>query len=62
MATWRLLKRFLEEMVKVDNHRYGPGPMFWHDVDTTGQFPNKSELREALKSRKEKKWNHPFQG
>lgn len=61
MATWKRLKKFLEEMGKVSDNRYGPGPMFWHDVDVTGRYPNKSELRKAAKARKEKKWDHPFQ-
>lgn len=50
MATWKRLKKFLEEMRKIDNatHMY-PSPMFWKDQDLTGKYHNKSELRKKKK-------------
>lgn len=46
MATWKRLKKFLEEMRKIDNAtHFQPAPMFWRDQDLTGKYHKKSELR-----------------
>ena len=49
----RLLKRLLLEMAKVDRHQNGgmPSPMFFNDKDITGNYPNKSDLRNARKKK-----------
>lgn len=52
MATWKRLIKFLDEMKKVSDYRYGPGPTFWNDKDITGRHPNKSVLRDSLKNHK----------
>jgi len=46
MATWKRLKKFLEEMAKIDRAtHFSPSPVFWKDEDKTGNYHNKSELR-----------------
>lgn len=52
MATWKRLKKFLSELQKVSNNRYGPGPTFWNDKDINGMYPNKSVLQQTLKDMK----------
>lgn len=50
MATWRRLKKFLDEMRKIDNATHMlPSPMFWNDKDQTGKYHNKSELSKKKK-------------
>jgi len=53
MATWKRLKKFLDEMSKIDRHQNGgmPSPMFFNDKDITGNYPNKSDLRNARKKK-----------
>ena len=52
---WERLQKILLELQKVSDHRYGPGPTFWNDVDVTGRHPNKSELMKVKKESKKKK-------
>lgn len=52
MATWKRLIKFLEEMKKVSDNRYGPGPTFWNDKDITGRYPDKSVLQNIIKNNK----------
>ena len=56
MATWKRLKKFLDEMSKIDRHqnRGMPSPMFFNDKDVTGIHPNKSVMSKALKDSKNK--------
>jgi hypothetical protein len=54
MATWKRLKNFLNEMKKVSDNRYGPGPTFWNDKDITGKYPDKSVLMKIMKDQKNK--------
>lgn len=50
MATWKRLKKFLEEMRKIDNAtHFGPSPMFWNGKDLSGKYHDKSELRKSKK-------------
>lgn len=57
MATWKRLKKFLEEMSKIDKHQNGgmPSPMFFNDKDITGKYPNKSAMNQAIKNSKKNK-------
>ena len=54
MATWKRLKKFLDEMSKIDRHQNGgmPSPMFFNDKDITGIHPNKSVMSKAIKDSK----------
>ena len=50
MATWKRLKKFIEEMRKIDNAtHFAPAPMFWKDKDQTGKYHDKSALRNSKK-------------